>query len=241
MGRARPRNGYDRPMRVVIIEDEPELGAVMCRALEAAGLEVELAVDAEAGLELARTEVVDLVVTDLNLPGIDGVEACRQLRTFSDAYVIMVTGRGAEVDRLIGLSVGADDYMTKPFSARELIARIRAMQRRPRTAAGVAGVPTMRRFGKLAIDTDAHEVLLGGAAVEVSRTEYDILDALSVQPTVSLKRSQLLERVWGPEWFGDDHVIDVHVSNLRRKLDDDPREPRYIKTVRGFGYRMGVG
>jgi DNA-binding response OmpR family regulator len=226
-------------MRVVIIEDEPQLAGLMHRALEGAGIDVRAVGDAETGLALARALDVDVVITDLTLPGINGIEACRRLRTFSDAYVIMVTGRATEVDRLVGLAAGADDYMTKPFYARELVARIHAMQRRPRNLAPAASA--VRTFGALAIDTDAREVQLDGSTIDVSRTEYDILDALSAQPTLSMRRSQLLEQIWGPGWFGDDHVVDVHVSNLRRKLDDDPRDPRYIKTVRGFGYRMGSG
>jgi DNA-binding response OmpR family regulator len=170
---------------------------------------------------------------DLNLPGIDGVEACRQLRTFSDAYVIMLTGLDNETDRLIGLSVGADDYMTKPYSPRELVARIRAMQRRPRAVDG--GPP--RRFGALEIDPGTREVTVAGEPVQLSRTEYELLDTLAAQPRLTLSRRQLLEAIWGESWFGDDHVIDVHISNLRRKLGT----PGYVVTVRGYGYRIGTG
>jgi DNA-binding response OmpR family regulator len=225
-------------MEVVVIEDTQELGTVVKIALEADGMSVHLAGDAETGLELVRSVVAEVVVMDIQLPGMDGFEACRRLRTFSDAYVVMLTGRVSENDRLAGLAVGADDYMTKPFYARELVARIRAMQRRPRSA---RGADHRREFGALAIDPDVQEVTMDGSIVELSRTEYQVLDALSVEPDVSLSRAQLLERVWGTNWFGDDHVIDVHVSNLRRKLGDDPRRPRYVRTVRGFGYRMGAG
>jgi DNA-binding response OmpR family regulator len=180
----------------------------------------------------------DFVVLDVDLPGIDGFEACRRLRRFSDAYVILVSSRDSEVDRLVGLSLGADDYMTKPFYVRELVARVRAMQRRPRAT-------TRRRaprtFGELRVDPETREVQLAGRAVELSRTEFDVLDALSAEPDVSVSRRKLLEQVWGPGWFGDDHVIDVHVSNLRRKLEDDPRAPRFVRTVRGYGYLMGAG
>jgi DNA-binding response OmpR family regulator len=153
------------------------------------------------------------------------------LRTFSDAYVIMLSGLDTETDRVVGLSVGADDYMAKPFSTRELVARIRAMQRRPRGTAGGLGV---RRFGALEIDPGAHKVTVEGKVVDLSHTEFDLLDALAAQPRISLSRRQLLESIWGASWLGDDHVIDVHMSNLRRKLGDRD----YIKTVRGFGYRM---
>ncbi len=225
-------------MRVVVIEDAPELARMTQVALEREGMEVAVAADAETGLELARRSPTDVVVMDIELPGMDGVEACRRLRTFSDAYVVMVTGRDSEIDRLIGLSVGADDYMTKPIYARELVARIRAMMRRPRS---LGEQDNRRTFGALVIDPDAREVTVEGTAVELSRTEYEILDLLSAQPRVSLSRAQLLSGVWGPNWVGDDHVIDVHVSNLRGKLGDDPKRPRFVRTVRGFGYRMGEG
>ena len=202
--------------------------------LEKESFEVTVCGDAESGLEAARTIPADLVVLDVNLPGMDGIEACRQLRTFSDAYVVMLTGLDSETDRLIGLSVGADDYMIKPYAPRELIARIRAMQRRPRGASSAAPV---RRFGALQIDPSAREVKVGDEVIELSRTEFDLLAALAAQPRVTLSRRQLLELVWGESWFGDDHVIDVHMSNLRRKLGD----AEYVRTVRGFGYRMGGG
>jgi DNA-binding response OmpR family regulator len=172
------------------------------------------------------------------LPGIDGVEACRRIRAFSDAYIIMLTAKSDEVDKLVGLSVGADDYLTKPFSPRELVARVRAMLRRPRVA--VVG-PDLRRFGELEVDPAGREVRVDGRPVELTRTEFDLLDTLSAQPRVAFSRRQLLEHVWGGDWYGDDHVIDVHVGNLRHKLGDDATAPRYIRTVRGVGYRMGGG
>jgi DNA-binding response OmpR family regulator len=151
----------------------------------------------------------------------------------------MVTGRRDEVDKLIGLSVGADDYVTKPFSNRELVARIRAMLRRPRSGAVSApGRSPVRRLGGLEVDTAAREVRVDGRVVELTRIEFDMLDALSAQPRVALSRAQLLEAVWGPGWFGDDHVVDVHMSKLRQKLGEDSREPRFVRTVRGVGYRL---
>ncbi len=197
----------------------------------------------EEALEAAAAIDPDVVILDISLPGIDGNEVCRRLReSSSDAYVIMLTARDEEADRLVGLAVGADDYVTKPFSSRELVARVKAMLRRPRTGTvGGGRGEGPRRFGELEIDVQAREVRVAGAPVELSKTEFDLLDALSEQPKVSLSREQLLERVWGPSWFGDDHVIDVHVSNLRQKLGDDPRSPRYLRTIRGYGYRMGEG
>lgn len=220
-------------LNVLVIEDDPQLAASTRAILEKESFTVTVCNDAESGLELARTLPADLVMLDINLPGIDGVEACRRLRTFSDAYVIMLTGLDTETDRLIGLSVGADDYMVKPYAPRELLARIRAMQRRPRAPTSV----TARQFGELRIDPGTREVTVGERAIRLSHTEYELLDVLAAQPRVTLSRRQLLELVWGESWFGDDHVIDVHISNLRHKLGD----PGYIVTVRGYGYRMGEG
>lgn len=244
IGDAGPTMAPTAPIRALIIEDAPEIAELVRTVLEQEAFDVKVCADGDAGLAAARDRAPDVVVLDVTLPGIDGIEVCRQLRTFSDAYVVMLTGRAEETDRLVGLAVGADDYVTKPFSPKELVARIRAMLRRPRAGAPAgAGAPDdgIRRFGDLTIDVGAREVLLDGTPVELSKLEFDILDALSEHARISLSRDQLLERVWGPNWFGDDHVIDVHVSNLRRKLGDDPRSPRFVRTVRGFGYRMGDG
>jgi len=226
-------------LRALVVDDEPPLVRLVARYLERDGFEVASAADGERAVELARDHRPDVIVLDLMLPGIDGIEACRRIRTFSDAYIVMLTARAEEIDKLLGLSIGADDYLTKPFSPRELVARIRAMLRRPRGAAPDATPP--RRFGDLVIDPAAREVHRGGQPVELTRLEFDLLDALSEHPRVVHGRRQLLARVWGQDWFGDDHLVDVHVANLRRKLGDDPRRPRYVRTVRGVGYRMGPG
>ena len=227
---------------VLVVEDTPEVAMVIQQVLSNENFEVSTVGTGEEALDGRRHRSGRGRPRHL-LPGIDGNEVCRRLReSSSDAYVIMLTAREDEADRLIGLAVGADDYVTKPFSPRELVARVRAMLRRPRSGSVGGGAPsTARQFGDLEIDVDAREVRVAGSPIELSKTEFDILDALSEQPRVSLSRDQLLERVWGPNWFGDDHVIDVHVSNLRQKLGDDPRSPRYLKTIRGFGYRMGEG
>jgi DNA-binding response OmpR family regulator len=225
----------DRPVRVLVVEDSAVFQAIIREALEREGFSVALANNGHEGLELARELEPPVVLLDLNLPGLDGLEVCRRLRQFSDAYIVMLTGRDDEVDKLVGLSAGADDYVVKPFSGRELVARVRAMLRRPRS-----GGPSdaLRRIGDLEIDTRARDVRAGGRAVELTRIEFDLLDALSAEPRVVFSRDQLLQRVWGPTWFGDDHVVDVHLSKLRQKLGDNPQNPRYISTVRGIGYRF---
>jgi DNA-binding response OmpR family regulator len=175
------------------------------------------------------------------LPEVEGVEVCRQLRTFSDWYVLMVTARADEVDKLVGLGVGADDYVTKPVSPRELAARVRAMLRRPRTTAGPPVDDPPRRFGPLQIDVVGREVRLDDKPVELTRTEFDVLAALSARPKMAFSRAQLIDAVWGDNWVGDEHLVDVHIGHLRHKLGDDPATPRFIRTVRGIGYRMGDG
>ena len=235
----RPAGGtHAARRRVLVVDDEEPLAELVASYLGREGFEVTTAADGERAVVLARELEPEVIVLDLMLPGIDGVEACRQIRAFSDAYIVMLTARAEEVDKVVGLSTGADDYVTKPFSPPELVARVRAMLRRPRAGA-VADAP--RRFGALEIDPVAREVRVDGASIELTKLEFDLLDALSAEPRVAFSRAQLLERVWGPDWFGDDHVVDVHLANLRRKLGDDAAAPRYIRTVRGVGYRMGNG
>ena len=226
-------------LRALVVDDEPPLVKLIGTYLEREGFEVASAGDGEAAVELARTFGPDVIVLDLMLPGIDGIEVCRRIRGFSDAYIVMVTARVEDIDKIVGLATGADDYMTKPFSPGELVARIRAMLRRPR--AGDPDVEEPRRFGGLSVDPVAREVLLDGRAVELTKLEFDLLDVLSGSPRVAFSRDQLLERIWGTGWFGDAHVVDVHVANLRAKLGDDSRAPRFVRTVRGVGYRMGSG
>src|SRR5690242_12766510 len=218
-------------VRVLVVEDAPELLAVVVSLLRQEGFGVEQATDGEAAIQIARTSSPEVVVLDLNLPKIDGIEVCRRLRTFSDAYVIMLTARGDEVDKLIGLSVGADDYMTKPFSPRELVARVKVMLRRPRV--GSLDGQQLRRFGALTVDPLSREVHLDGVPVELTRTEFDILDALAARPRLAYSRAQLIEAVWGTGWVGDEHLVDIHIGHIRRKLGDGPTGPRYIQTVRG--------
>jgi DNA-binding response OmpR family regulator len=226
-------------LRALVVDDEPPLTRVVAAYLERDGFAVTVAHDGERAVQLAREERPDVVILDVMLPGMDGIEVCRRIRSFSDAYIVMLTARTEETDKIVGLSTGADDYVTKPFSPGELLARVRAMLRRPRSAPAAANGP--RRVGDLVIDVLAREVSIAGRAVELTPREFALLDALSERPALAFSRGQLLERLWGPDWFGDEHVVDVHVANLRAKLGDDPRAPRYIRTVRGVGYRIGSG
>jgi DNA-binding response OmpR family regulator len=216
----------------LVIEDAPEMRWVARRLLQSSGFEVLEAEDGERGLALAREFRPTLVLLDLTLPGLDGLEVCRGLREFSDAYIIIVTGREDELDKVEGLTVGADDYVTKPYSPRELEARVQAMLRRPRTA---ASTPTTRVVGRLAIDVDARTVTIDTTVVRLTRKEFDLLVALSERPGGVVSRDTLLRRVWGGSWFGDPHVVDVHVSNLRRKL---AAGGHLVETVRGVGFRL---
>nr|WP_301844427.1 response regulator transcription factor [Rhodococcus pyridinivorans] len=230
-------------MRAMVVEDEESLAKLVGSYLERDGFDVTITGDGSEAVTLARQVDPDILVLDLGLPGLDGVEVCRQLRTFSDAYVVMLTARTEEVDTLIGLSVGADDYLTKPFSPRELMARIQAMLRRPRTTARISASTGRqdRVFGDLSIDVDGREVAVRGTPVALTRTEFDILAALSQDPGVVFTRAQLIAAVWGQNWVGDEHLVDVHIGHLRRKLGDDANQGRFVRTVRGVGYRMGTG
>jgi DNA-binding response OmpR family regulator len=230
--------------RVLVVDDEQSLAKVVASYLERDGHEVTCVFDGPAAVDAARAQPPDVVVLDLGLPGLDGIEVCRQLRTFTDCYVVMLTARAEEVDKLVGLGVGADDYLTKPFSPRELVARVRVMLRRPRATGGAARAPVEeppRTFGPLAIDVAAREVSVDRRPVDLTRTEFDLLAALSARPRMAFSRRQLIDAVWGEGWVGDEHLVDVHIGHLRRKLGDDPAAPRFIRTVRGVGYRMGEG
>jgi DNA-binding response OmpR family regulator len=219
----------------LVVDDSPEILQLVSSALRRDGFEVREAQSGDQALVLAREAEPDLVVLDLMMPGIDGIETCRRLREFSRAYVIMLTARADEADKLVGLAIGADDYVTKPFSPRELVARARAMLRRPRGAERETGT---REFAGLSVDVGTREVRVEDTLVDLTRTEFDLLEVLTGTPRTVLTRTALVQRIWGEDWFGDDHVLDVHMSSLRRKLGDDPKEPRYVHTVRGVGYRF---
>ncbi|WP_194923036.1 response regulator transcription factor [Catenulispora pinisilvae] len=225
----------------LVIEDAADICLLLCDTLRRAGFDATGAATGARGLELARELSPDLVTLDLTLPDIDGIEVCRQLRAITNAYVIVLTARHGEADRLVGLEVGADDYMVKPFSPRELRARVGAMFRRPRLAdpgAGSLGAPVLR-FGGLEVDRESREVTLDGAPVALTRTEFDLLAALMSRPHRVWERDTLACQVQHTDWPGDDHVIDVHIANLRHKLGDTGQRGRWVHTVRGVGYRFG--
>ena len=229
--------------RALVVDDEVALAEIVASYLVREHFDTRVAHDGVTAVALARDHDPDVVILDLGLPGVDGLEVCRQLRTFSDAYVVMLTARDTELDTIVGLSVGADDYVTKPFSSGELVARIRAMLRRPRAVPGAALVatdtPAPLIVGSLHIDLAAREVFLDGEPIPLTRTEFDLLAALSARPGTVLSRRQLLETVRDGPWLGNEHLVDVHVGHVRRKLGDDPATPRFIITVRGVGYRIG--
>lgn len=224
--------------RILMVDDEPPLVQLLTGYLRREGYEVLSAGDGPTGLELARTAVPDVIILDVMLPGLDGVEVCRRLRQFSDAYVLMLTARTEEMDRIVGLTVGADDYVSKPFSPREVVARVKALLRRPRgESASASGLTPPQTLGDLVIDRARYEVTQRGELVALTPREFQLLAVLAEYPGRVYTRQELLDRVWGDRAY-DEHIIEVYVANLRRKLEDDSSQPRYLQTVRGVGYRM---
>jgi DNA-binding response OmpR family regulator len=242
-GDAPTMRGMDAPAKVLIVEDDHDISYLIELALSGAHLDVRTVDNGDRALSETHEWAPDVVLLDLNIPGPDGIEVCRQLRQFSDAYVVMLTGRTDEVDKLVGLSIGADDYLTKPFSPRELAARVQAMLRRPhdlvrdRRRPDPGPRPNLRTVGSLEIDLEAREVRAAGELVVLTRIEFDLLAALAEDMRQVHTRDKLRERVWGGAWLADEHAVDVHMSNLRRKLTA-AGERETITTVRGVGYRI---
>jgi DNA-binding response OmpR family regulator len=223
--------------RVLVVDDEPHIRTILRGYLEAEGFAVAEAADGEAALAALRGESPDLVLLDVMLPGIDGLEVLRRLRTFSEVYVILVTARSEEVDKLVGLGVGADDYVTKPFSPREVAARVKAVLRRDRGGASARDEAVLR-FDGLDVDLPGREVVVNGTPVTLSSLEFDLLAAFVNAPGRVFSRAQLLQRVWGYDFYGDERVVDVHIRSLRARLGDDAGDPHLIATVRGVGYKF---
>ena len=235
--------------RVLIVEDEPSQRETLAYSLERDGYEVLTAADGLDALKVARSQRPDLILLDVMLPGMDGIEVCRILRQETDVPILMLTARAEEVDRVVGLEVGADDYVTKPFGMRELLARIRALLRRARMQSQASGpaledatadVARHRKlvFGELTIDIDRREVLLRGERLSLRPKEYDLLLFLARNRGIVLTRDLILERVWDWNYSGDSRTVDVHVRGIREKIEDDPSDPQRILTVRGVGYRF---
>lgn len=228
---------------ILVVEDDEPIRDLISKYLRAEGFNVLTADDGFSALTQARSMQPDLIVLDVMLPGQDGLEVCRRIQQELDVYVLMLTARTEEVDKIVGLSVGADDYLTKPFSPRELVARVKAILRRSRTLAPRDRTPAEKgglRFEALLINPETREVSRNGQAVELTQREFDLLYALAEQPGRVFNRDQLLERVWGHDFAGIDRVVDVHIGLLRRKLEEDPGNPTLIQTVRGVGYKFAA-
>lgn len=231
--------------KILVVDDEISLQETVSYSLTKEGYQVEVAGDGDAGLELARTLKPDLIILDVMLPGLDGFEVCRILRQETNTPVLMLTARDDEIDRVVGLEVGADDYLPKPFSMRELIARVKALLRRVRlireevgTSATEGGQPQVMAFGNLTIDTGRREVLLDGQVIALKPKEYELLSFMGSNKGRVFSRELILERVWGWGFVGDSRTVDVHVRWLREKIESVPDKPQRIITVRGAGYRF---
>jgi two-component system response regulator RegX3 len=225
-------------MRVLIVEDEVAISDALKYALELEGFRVDTAANGRSGLEAARRLRPSVVVLDVMLPEMSGLDVCRQLRAESDVPIIMLTARGAEADKVVGLELGADDYVTKPFSVRELVARIRAQVRRSTRAGSLADSSEVLRGGPIELDVDAHELRVDGKSVELPPKEFDLLESLMRRRGRLATRQALIDEVWGPDHFGATKTLDVHIKRLRQKIEPDSNRPRHIITVRGLGYKF---
>jgi two-component system response regulator RegX3 len=227
-----------RPHRILLVEDEPGLAESVRYALTDEGYEVLVADSGVSGLESAKAAKPDLILLDLMLPGMSGLDVCRQIRRTSDVPIIMLTAKDSEADKVTGLELGADDYVTKPFSMRELNARIRAHLRRVTRSGALSETNEVLRGGPIEMDIDAHQVTVNGDQVELRPKEFDLLESLMRRKNRLAARHTLIDEVWGPSYFGDTKTLDVHVKRLREKLEPDPSSPVHIVTMRGLGYKF---
>jgi DNA-binding response OmpR family regulator len=232
------------PEKILVVDDEPALLETLAYNLRNQGYEVITAIDGPAALQAARQQFPELVILDIMLPGMDGFEVCRILRQEMTTPVLMLTARDDEIDRVVGLEVGADDYLTKPFSMRELLARVKAMLRRIRLirqemdTEGASAGHQIVKFGDLSIDLDRHEITLEGKPLALKPKEYELLVFFTQHRGHVLSREHILEKVWGWEYIGDSRTVDVHIRWLREKIEPDPASPIRIVTIRGVGYRF---
>jgi two-component system, OmpR family, response regulator RegX3 len=223
---------------ILVVDDDPGVLDVVAFMLRREGFEVDEEKDGTAALDAARKRPYDIVILDVMLPGMSGTDVCRELRSESDVPILMLTARDAEIDRVLGLELGADDYVTKPFSAAELLSRVRAiLRRRELDRVNGTGV-TVRKLGGLNIDLGRHEVLVDGDRVHLTLSEFKVLALLAEQPERIVSRRELMQHLWASEHVGDEHACEVHISNLRRKIERDPSQPQRLVTVRGLGYKL---
>jgi len=222
--------------KVLIVEDEPAVRDALDYSLRGEGFDVDAASDGEAGLRAAQAGEYDVVILDLMLPKMSGTEVCRRLRSESAVPIIMLTAKGAELDRVLGLEIGADDYVTKPFSMAELIGRIRAILRRRQLDR--SGATSMLRVGDLELDSIRHEVRIGGEPKRLTPSEFKLLLLLAQDPERVFSRREIMQHLWDSTYVGDQRACDIHISNLRQKIEDDPGNPARVVTVRGVGYKL---
>ncbi len=225
--------------RILVVEDEQSFSDALSFMLRKEGFDVSVAADGQVAVEMFEQQGADIVLLDIMLPGMSGTEVCRQIRSTSQVPIIMVTAKDSEIDKVVGLEIGADDYVTKPFSSRELVARIRAVLRR-RVPDVVNAGETSLTAGSIAMDVDRHVVTVDGEVVKMPLKEFELLEMLMRNAGRVLTRGQLIDRVWGSDYVGDTKTLDVHVKRLRSKIEPNPAEPTMLVTVRGLGYKLEV-
>jgi two-component system response regulator RegX3 len=233
-------DGGSAVKKVLIVEDERPMGEAISFSLRKEGYDVEIALDGELGWELCKKGDYDIILLDLMLPKMDGMEICRRLRQESSIPIIMLTAKDSDLDKVLGLEMGADDYITKPFNMRELTARVKAVLRRAQ-AERAAEHKGRLKLGNIAIDEERHEVMVGSRVVEMPLMEYRLLEIFMRNPGKALPRSYLLAQAWGGDFYGQTKTLDVHIRRLREKIEKNPAQPEHIITVRGVGYRFEAG
>ena len=226
--------------KILLVEDEESFNDALSFMLKKEGFDVVTAADGDAGLEAFARGDIDLILLDVMLPGRSGIEVCTEIRKKSDVPIVMVSAKDGEIDRVLGLEIGADDYVTKPFSSRELIARMRAVLRRRTVGSNADEVANVLEGGPIRMDVDRHEVTIDGEPVNLPLREFELLEMFLRNSGRVLTRSQLIDRIWGSDYVGDTKTLDVHVKRIRAKIEEDPADPKYIVTLRGLGYKLDV-
>lgn len=224
--------------RILVVEDEPTYREMLKFNFERDGFDVVTVDDGPSGLAEFESNGADVIILDLMLPGMSGNEVCRQVRTTSNVPIIMLTAKDSEIDKVVGLEIGADDYVTKPYSYRELVARVRAVLRRAGEPPASSEESDVLRVGRIEMDTDAHEVRVGGELISMPLREFELLELLMRNPDRVLTRGQILDRIWGMDYVGDSKTLDVHVKRIRAKIEENPVKPEVLLTVRGLGYKL---